>query len=514
MSLSNPLKNRKAYILLPFVLLALIARIYGLTSKGLWLDEAITAHYVQQSFHDLMQILRTDCHPPLYYLLLRIGSALFGSGEGALRGLSVLFSLGSVALLFSLLKRYVSLAAACIGAWLLVLSPLHIYYAQEARTYALLGFLGLCVIYSAIHYLNGKKTAALWIMGLTSLLMLLTHNVALWFIAGCFIAFLICAGGWRYRFRGMVMMAAVGLAYTPWLYVLLKQLSAPGTILKWFLPLWRGKSVFGHLMDSLNAFLFGPFPPYLAISYEIRGSWIILIAAAGLIAYGIFKYVKRMPLRFILLFFLFSLILNLGYSILISPTFIPGRSVYYYLPFFLLLMGIGITALRIRIIQIGLLVSYSAFALHVLIPYYGNPEKNDSKNYLQVLHQKLKPGDRVVTTGTTYFTCDYYFRRWETPAEIWTYPADIKKQFPRYEPRLDREQAKALIRDARMLSRDLYQTLSPQNKIGMISTPDRKNDILYETLSGRFKLAEILSPPDFRESVLKSRVTIYFFEKE
>ena len=73
------------------MLLALALRITDLGTRPLWLDEAFSGWFSDQSYHYLWHVLPTyEAHPPFYYSVLT-SVARAGRGEpSAMRGLSVL----------------------------------------------------------------------------------------------------------------------------------------------------------------------------------------------------------------------------------------------------------------------------------------------------------------------------------------------------------------------------------------------------------------------------------------
>ncbi len=57
-----------------------------LIPRGLWLDEAISVHQANLSFHDLFENLQYgDRHPPLHHIVLWLTVRAFGDGELAVR---------------------------------------------------------------------------------------------------------------------------------------------------------------------------------------------------------------------------------------------------------------------------------------------------------------------------------------------------------------------------------------------------------------------------------------------
>lgn len=155
------------------LLLSFILRIIKL-NQSLWLDEAISVNVTQAlSFKKLVfDFSPGDFHPPLFYLVLKSATNVFGSSEIASRVPSVLFGVGSVYLIYLIGKRLYDQKTALIAALLLATSPLHIYYSQEARMYMLAAFLATASVYFFVS-LWQKDKIYLWIGFITSTALLL-----------------------------------------------------------------------------------------------------------------------------------------------------------------------------------------------------------------------------------------------------------------------------------------------------------------------------------------------------
>jgi len=112
------------------ILAGLILRLINL-NQSLWLDEAITALAVKNnSFGEILtKFSPGDFHPPLYYLLLKFWTILFGYSEIALRFPSVIFGVLTIYFLYKIGGKK--------AAVLMAVNPLVIYYSQEARMYSL-----------------------------------------------------------------------------------------------------------------------------------------------------------------------------------------------------------------------------------------------------------------------------------------------------------------------------------------------------------------------------------------
>jgi uncharacterized membrane protein len=123
-------------------LVALLLRLSNLGQKSLWLDEGFSAY---QAVSPATAVLTNvdNSHPPLYYVLLHYWVGRFGPGEVSIRLPSVLISLANLVLLYLLARFLLNEEVALAATALLALSPLDIWYAQEARMYLFITFAGL-----------------------------------------------------------------------------------------------------------------------------------------------------------------------------------------------------------------------------------------------------------------------------------------------------------------------------------------------------------------------------------
>jgi uncharacterized membrane protein len=137
--------------------LALLLRLIAL-NQSLWLDEATTANTVQNldMVGIITQLAPNDFHPPLYYLFMEVWGSLLGTSEVVLRLPSVLFALGTITILYKLIKKQFNETTALVVGLLLATAPLFIYYSQEARMYSMAAFFVAASVSVCIQYL-GKK---------------------------------------------------------------------------------------------------------------------------------------------------------------------------------------------------------------------------------------------------------------------------------------------------------------------------------------------------------------------
>lgn len=128
------------------MILAVLALAFGVRlisiNQSFWLDEAINVVYAKQlSFWQFVSSYPIgDFHPPGWFAILWVTTHIFGSSEISARFPSLLLSVATVYLIYLIGKQLFNKRVGLISALLLSISPLHIYYSQEARMYALAAF--------------------------------------------------------------------------------------------------------------------------------------------------------------------------------------------------------------------------------------------------------------------------------------------------------------------------------------------------------------------------------------
>ena len=162
----------------------------------LWLDEALSVNIAGLPSGDLLDALRHDGHPPLYYLLLHYWMKLFGEGDVAVRALSGLFAVASLPLAW---VAGAGLAGRSGARWALIvvaLSPFWVRYATETRMYSLVMLLVLAGYLLIVG--RPRSAHAAWRLvgiGLISGLLLLTHYWSFYLLAA--VVLLLALRWWR-----------------------------------------------------------------------------------------------------------------------------------------------------------------------------------------------------------------------------------------------------------------------------------------------------------------------------
>jgi mannosyltransferase len=204
-----------ARLLAGITLVAAIVRFAMLTGQSFWFDEAQAVHEMQLSFGAMLHAWSAyEPNPPLYFLLAWPWAQVLGTGEAAMRALPALLGTITVPLVYLCGRELVSRRAGLFAAALAALNPFLIWYATEAREYALLTALSAAsVLWFARAWHGGGRRALVW-WAIVSALALLTQYFAGFLVAAEAVALL-----WRLRDRAVVValgaLAVVEAALIP-----------------------------------------------------------------------------------------------------------------------------------------------------------------------------------------------------------------------------------------------------------------------------------------------------------
>ncbi len=197
------------------IVIAAGLRFTSIGDKSFWVDEAYSAFVASHPPREIIAITAgEDAHPPLYYLALSLWSRVAGVDDAGLRSLSAIASSLTVAGAWWLGRRLCGPPAAVLTAFLTAVSPFQVLAAQEARMYALLGFLTVLSWGALLVATEGRWKG--WVVyAATTTLALYTHYFAFLtlFGQGIFV-FGTAPRRWRSWAASQLVIA---MLYFPWL---------------------------------------------------------------------------------------------------------------------------------------------------------------------------------------------------------------------------------------------------------------------------------------------------------
>ncbi|MHB9126479.1 MAG: glycosyltransferase family 39 protein, partial [Armatimonadota bacterium] len=202
------------------IIVATALRLYRLGAQSIWGDESLTLlRYTGEPTFAAMweKIWKMAFHPPLYFLTVYYWFRL-GDSEWMLRFPSVVYGVASVPVMYALANRLFGRRTAAICAGVLAVSPIHIWYSQEARMYSLQLLLGLASTLFFVRIWQERRPidGALWV--LFTVLGLFAHIGTAFLLAAQGIFALLAAAKNRKRFAAWLSaQMLVALAFSPWL---------------------------------------------------------------------------------------------------------------------------------------------------------------------------------------------------------------------------------------------------------------------------------------------------------
>jgi len=222
--------------------LALVAIAIGfvtrfVTRSSLWLDEALSVNLASLPLGELSEALKHDGHPPFYYVLLHGWINLFGSGDVAVRSLSGLFGLATLPLVWILTRRKGGPTLGWVAVAVVSVSPFAVRYSNETRMYSLVMLL-VVIGWLLVDDVTERGKATVWrfvALAFVGTALLYTHYWSLWLLGALGITSLWKV--WRSKDKAsrrpwiglIVALVVSGIAFMPWLPVMLYQSANTGT---------------------------------------------------------------------------------------------------------------------------------------------------------------------------------------------------------------------------------------------------------------------------------------------
>ncbi len=225
------------WLILAAIILILAAglRIHRIDYQSLWYDEGVSAGETTLPAAQIVENAAHDIHPPGYYLLLKGWAELAGRSELALRYFSTLMSLVAAALVISIGKKLFDYRAGLIAGLLIAANPFQVWYAQEARMYALLGMVSAASIFlciTVLEHIAAPRRRSWVIFGgyvLINVLGLYTHYTFPFVLLAESLIFLIVwirhTDKWKSLALWVGMQIGALLVFAPWMPAAYRQIT-------------------------------------------------------------------------------------------------------------------------------------------------------------------------------------------------------------------------------------------------------------------------------------------------
>ena len=370
------------------------------TRSALWLDEALTVDIARLPLHDLHAALRRDGAPPLYYVLLHFWMGAFGTSDLAVRSLSGVISVATVPVAWLAARRFAGRTVAWVVLALLVSAPFAVYYATEARMYALVMLLTACGLVAVPRALVRPAAGNLVAVAVVTAGLLYSQYWAVYLVGAVGLWLL-----WRVRRSAPAEQrrtaawtlgaVAVGcLAFVPWLPTFVFQARHTGT------P-WAAPPNFGAVINAVTGFADNQATLTTAGSNQGRLLAVCYFLLAFLGLFGVAKdrwhieldvRTRRRP-RSLAFVVAVSLGAAVAGGIIDRSAFSPRYASIVFVPL-LLLVALGTLTLLDRRVRVGVVAVAAAAGLALSVENVWT-QRTQAPQVAAVLSGHARPGDVV-----------------------------------------------------------------------------------------------------------------------
>jgi hypothetical protein len=391
------------------LVMATVLRLYQLDTESLWIDEIF-------SIRDAEDLTNLQWVRPIYYILLRLWMIL-GSSTSWLRGLSVVFGVISVFLIYRLARHTTNEITALLASCIFACSPLAIWHSQEVRMYMLSACLGIGGSLALSYNLQktSVQTTVAWIT-LRLLAVLSTPINLILFLPDAFL--LIYQYGLKslfLKYKSLLLLAC--FLSIPTLYGLSKTL--PKFMSERSSPLSIGD--FKTALGVIAQLIIWPHNSVLESSGVIFNTLFDAFAITSLVLISVtvfisfFERFKSNPKIIYILawgfipflaLLLFSLIFGYGYFKIL-------RYVFFISPYIIILFANGLTTIYSSKRQLIALVLASIYMMTLsctLFLYYKEPLREDWRGVAAFITAQEKTNDAIVIFPNLYSPgVSYYY---------------------------------------------------------------------------------------------------------
>ncbi len=338
------------WILILLVSIGFLARLYRIDIQSLSHDEIGRIGLGWMETGPLLRFIVDDGHAPAYPLVLKGWMRLFPT-EMTSRYLSLVLGCLFIPAVYFLANRIVDRKVAVLSALLAALSPFHIGFSQQGSPYTMVMLLSVLATISFIEILSSGRW--FWWAGyfISVILGLYTHVFMAVLPVFTTLVLLIRWKHHRKLLKGWVMChLLIGIAYLPWVFVVLQGLGKSTGFQKSFGPISILYTFFAYSMgftsgptvEELQGTPFmemiAPHIPIVAVAAAIFGTVFFV---------GIFKLKERKGAMLLLLLYALAPMAVVFAASSVSNVAYNVRYVCASFPAYLILIAVGLGRIRV-----------------------------------------------------------------------------------------------------------------------------------------------------------------------
>lgn len=393
-------------------------RFYGLEHESLANDELSSCY--RSSFSSISSVVSEgvmpDVHPPGYQILIFFVKQGIGNSPAALRLPSAIAGVMCIYVLFILGRKLFSPSVGFLSAAFLTVSPVHIWYSQEARAYSILVLLVTMSVYLLVRMIQNLEKESN--PGLSNTICFIAVNILMEYFHYLGLLMAVLASGaillfTIFRRSGLKASVAVCIvsaaAFVPWIPAALKQsgsenyITTPG-------------------ISSLQSLYY----EYMSWSRVMQVLFAIIVPAALIVYRRRRSYAETIPLyglTIVIMWIVLPILTALAISFLLVPI-VTNRNLLVTLPAFFLLLSVSVHILLksrlLRFLVGALILLLLAVQLLFIRKHYTRPHKSQFREVARFTAENVDPGSDylIVASSWNEFYFDYYFQRYETGLSV------------------------------------------------------------------------------------------------
>jgi len=403
--------------LLGIWVVAVLFRVWDLSARNLWTDEAwVALAALAPTPGEALALGRST--PPFYILTIWGLAQGFGGSEAVLRSLSFAFGVGTLILFWFVARRLATRAAALLGLALVAASPVLVYFSKELKQYSGDAFFAVLLVWLA-ERMRERPDSSVW------LALALAGPLALGFSHGAVFVLPVVLGVlWLetarpQRLRVLCLAAFWGLAVAAFYFLFFRRQVDPILVDYWsgdfpdFSGLFPFLVWFGGALGRYFHYFFSSF-----FSTSWGWLWGVLLTALGLLT------LARQTHRRLLIYWGGPLLLALAAATLHRYPFMGhfngSRLLLFSAPWLYLIAALGMTTSFLWLwhrphrwlapdLAGHILITTQPLALvqENLRPQANRQELKPLTAYLQ---SHLRPGDLVYVYFHAIYPFKYYYR--------------------------------------------------------------------------------------------------------
>lgn len=366
---------RKYKYIIFITLLGLLLRVIG-ANQSLWLDEGASLMFAKMSLPQIFTAIKNDVHPPLFYIMLKYWLPFTFGYDWLLRVPSIIFGTLSIPALYSFCKHIYKKSNLVpeISALLLALNPLHIYYSQEIRMYAMATF--LCLL--SWNFLIRKNY--ILFTTLTILSLYTFYGTAFNLLAQ--VAYLFISKSWNKKYLfSLLAILVLSLFWIPWFLAQLDN----GRFLNDMLPGWGmvsgGTNLKSLLLIPIKFIIgrisFSPQKLYFAIGISIVG------------LYSLIVFQSRKDNRSFISWLALTIPIVVATLVSIKLPMLGYWRFLYTLPFLLILTAAGLDQIHRHTSQtLFVILCFVSLLCNLYFWKHHEFQRENWRGFAELLHQK------------------------------------------------------------------------------------------------------------------------------